>query len=357
MIDVGLIGFGFAGRAFHAPVIHAVSGMRLAAVLQRSGSEASQRYPDARIVRTLDELLSIDGIRIVVIATPNVTHFDLARQCLAVGKDVVIDKPFATNYEEGIALSRLAKKTGRLLTVYQNRRWDGDFLTVRKLLANETLGRLVLYQSHYDRYRPKLRSSAWRERDHPGSGVLFDLGVHLIDQAMQLFGKPDSVSADIRCERDGAIVDDAFDVVLRYPGMRAVLRASMLACTPGPRFLVRGIAGSYVKFAFDPQEDALKRGEIPSGDSWGREEQDMWGTISTSDGDDIAARPFPTERGDYRGFYENIRDTILGRADLAVTAEQALDVLWAIERARESSARGCVVPWNVSSNAVPMTKE
>lgn len=348
MIDLALIGFGFGGRTFHAPVIRSVPGLRLAAVLQRSGSEASEQYPDAHVVRTLEELLAIKGIRAVVISTPNVTHFDLARQCLAAGKDVVIDKPFATTYEEGIVLSRVAKETGRLLSVYQNRRWDGDFLTVRKLLASNTLGRLLLYQSHYDRYRPQLRPGAWRERDEPGSGVLFDLGVHLIDQAMQLFGKPDSVSADIRCERDGALVDDAFDVVLRYSEMRAVLRASMLACTPGPRFLLRGTAGSYLKTSFDPQEDALKRGEIPGGDSWGREEQDRWGTLLTPDRDDIAARPFPTERGDYRGFYENIRDTILGGTQLAVTAEQALDVLRAIELARESSARGCVVPWNKS---------
>ena len=348
MIDVGLIGFGFGGRTFHAPVIRSVSGLRLAAVLQRRGSEASQQYPGVRVVRTLDELLAIDGIRIVAIATPNVTHFDLARQCLAAGKDVVIDKPFATTQEEGVAIARLAKDAGRLLSVYQNRRWDGDFLTVRKLLASNTLGRLVLYQSHYDRYRPQLRPGAWRERDEPGSGILFDLGVHLIDQAVQLFGKPDSVSADIRCERDGAAVDDAFDVVLRYPGMRAVLRASMLASTPGPRFLVRGTAGSYLKASFDPQEDALKRGEIPGGDSWGREEQDKWGTLSTPDGDGIASRPFPTERGDYRGFYENIRDTILGRAQLAVTADQAIDVLRVIELARESSERGCVIPWNAA---------
>jgi scyllo-inositol 2-dehydrogenase (NADP+) len=346
MIDVGLIGFGFGGRTFHAPVIRSVPGLRLAAILQRNGSEASEQYPDVRIVRTLEDLLAINGIQVVVISTPNVTHSELGRQCLIAGKDVVIDKPLAATYEEGVALARVAKENKRLLSVYHNRRWDGDFKTVRKLVESKTLGRLVLYQSHYDRYRPQLRPGAWRERVEPGSGVLFDLGVHLIDQAMQLFGKPNSVGAEVRCERDGAIVDDAFDVILHYPGMRAVLRASMLACAPGPRFLLRGTAGSYLKTAFDPQEDALKCGETPGGDSWGREAQERWGTLSTPEGDKINARPVPTEQGDYRGYYENIRDAILGRAQLAVTPEQAADVLLAVELARESSARGCVIPWN-----------
>ncbi len=346
MIDVGLIGFGFGGRTFHAPVIRSVSGLRLAAVLQRTGSEASKQYPDVRVVRTLEELLTIDGIRLVVISTPNVTHFALGRQCLLAGKDVVIDKPLATSHEEGMALARIAKENRRMLSVYQNRRWDGDFKTIRKLIESKTLGRLVLYQSHYDRFRPGLRPGAWRERNEPGSGMLFDLGVHLIDQAIQLFGKPNSVSADVRCERDGALADDAFDVTLRYPGMRAVLHSSMLACTPGPRFLLRGTAGSYLKTAFDPQEDALKRGETPGEDSWGREPKEMWGTLATPQEDKISCQAVPTEPGDYRGFYENVRDAILGRASLSVTPEQALDVLRAIELARQSSARGCLIPWN-----------
>lgn len=345
MIDVALIGFGFGGRTFHAPVIRAVPGLRLAAILQRTGSQAAEEHPEARIVRSLEDLLSIESIRLVVISTPNVTHFELARQCMLAGKDVVIDKPFATTYEEAVALARIAKESGRLLSVYHNRRWDGDFQTVRKLVSGKTLGRIVLYQSHYDRYRTQLRPGAWRERAEPGSGVFFDLGVHLIDQALQLFGNPESVNASIRIERDGAAVDDAFDVVLHYPGMQAVLRASMLACTPGPRFLVRGTAGSYLKISFDPQEEALKRGEIPGGDHWGRDAEEMWGTLSTPQGDTIRTRSFPTELGDYRGYYENVRDAILGRAQLAVTPEQAADVLLAVELARESSARGCVVPW------------
>ncbi len=221
MIGVGLVGFGFAGSTFHAPVISAVSGLRLVAILQRSSSDASKKYPEAQIVRTMEELLALDCVRLVVIATPNTTHFDLAKRCLLAGRDVVIDKPFTTTYREAAELVDLARSTGRLLSVYQNRRWDGDFLTLQQLLNTGRLGRPVLFESHFDRFRPHLRAHAWREQAGPGSGVLFDLGPHLIDQALQLFGKPEGLIADVRAERDDAVVDDAFDIVLHYPRMRA----------------------------------------------------------------------------------------------------------------------------------------
>src|SRR6266581_914834 len=172
MIEVGLVGFGLAGRAFHAPVIRAVPGLHLAAILQRSGTEATEKYPDVRIVRSLDELLSIPEIRLVVIATPNETHYPFARQCLAAGRDVVVDKPFTTTLEEAKLLVQLAKKTNRLLTVYQNRRYDGDFQAIRKLVVAGTLGRIVQFETTYDRYRPQLKHGAWREVERPGSGIL-----------------------------------------------------------------------------------------------------------------------------------------------------------------------------------------
>lgn len=345
MIDVGLVGFGFAGRTFHAPVIAAVEGLRLAAILQRHGSEAQQAYPDARLVRSLDELLAIDSIRLVVIATPNTTHFDLARQCLLAGRDVVIDKPFATTYAEAAELVDLANDKKRLLSVYQNRRWDGDFVTLQRLLAEGKLGRVVLLESHFDRFRPQLKDNAWRERPEPGSGVLFDLGPHLIDQAMVLFGPPEAISADVRIERDGASVDDAFDVVLRYPRMRALLRTGMLASTPTPRFVIHGTQGGYLKYGLDPQEDALKRGEKPSGEFWGYEAPESFGTLLLAQGDSFASEKLPTVPGDYRQYYQNIRDAILGDSSLAVTADQALRVMRAIELALESNRQRCVVSW------------
>jgi len=345
MIDVGLIGFGFAGRTFHAPVISAVEGLRLAAILQRHGAEAQQAYPSARVVRTLDELLAINSIRLTVIATSNTTHFDLAKQCLLAGRNVVVDKPFTTTYAEAAELVKLATEKRRLLSVYQNRRWDGDFVTVQRLLADGKLGRVVLYESHFDRFRPQLKANAWREKDEPGSGLLFDLGPHLIDQALLLFGAPEAMSADVRIEREGASVDDAFDVVLQYPRMRALLRAGVLASTPTPRFAIQGTQGGYLKYGLDPQEDALKRGETPTGDSWGYEASERWGTLFSAQGDSFASEKLPTAPGDYRKYYENVRDALLGTAPLAVTPQQALNVMRALELAVESSRRRCVVPW------------
>jgi scyllo-inositol 2-dehydrogenase (NADP+) len=345
VIDVGLIGFGFAGRTFHAPVISAVQGLCLAAILQRSGSDAAAAYPDVPIARSLETLLAMDNIRLVVIATPNMSHFELARECLLTGRDVVVDKPFTTTYQEASDLAELAKASARLLSVYQNRRWDGDFMTVQGLLRSGQLGRVVLFESRFDRFRPQVQPQAWRQRAEPGSGLLFDLGTHLIDQALLLFGVPEAISADVRREREGAVVDDAFDVTLFYPRMRAVLRAGMLVSEPEPRFVVQGTCGSYVKFGLDPQEEALKRGEKPGGDNWGVEPPDRWGTLHLANGEGPTLQLLPTPPGDYRQYYENVRDALSGKAPLAVTPAQALDVMHAIDLAQEASRTGCRVPW------------
>jgi scyllo-inositol 2-dehydrogenase (NADP+) len=301
------------------------------------------------VVRTVEQLLAIEPIRLVVIATPNTTHFDLAKQCLLAGRDVVIDKPLATTYAEAAELVALANQKQRLLSVYQNRRWDGDFLTLQRLLAEGKLGRVVLFESHFDRFRPQLKDNAWRERPEPGSGVLFDLGPHLIDQALVLFGEPEAISADVRIEREGASVDDAFDVVLHYPKMRALLRAGMLISSPTPRFVVHGTQGGYLKFGLDPQEDALKRGEAVTGEFWGYEAPERWGTLLVAQGDSFVTEKLPTVPGDYRQYYQNVRDAILGDAPLAVTPQQALNVMQALELAAESSHSRCEVRWKQGS--------
>jgi predicted dehydrogenase len=349
MIDTGLIGFGASGRTFHAPVIHAVPSMRLAAILQRSGNDAAKSYPGARLVRSVEEMLSMQEISLVVIATPNTSHYPLARQCLLAGRHVVVDKPFTTTWQEAEALIKLANECNRLISVYQNSRWHGDFLTTRTLIASGILGPLARYEAHFDRFRPELRPGAWREGSDPGSGLLFDLGPHLIDQALLLFGTPTHLSADVRIERDAAVADDAFDIVLHYGKFRAVLGASMLAASPGPRFLLYGTRGSFVKYGVDPQAEALKLGETPGGDRWGEESEAMWGKLSLAKGDAITTEQIPTEPGDYRRYYANVRDAILGKAALDVTSQQALDLMHALELAVESSRRGCVVPWDSSS--------
>ena len=353
IISVGLVGFGFAGRTFHAPVIASVPGLKLAGVLQRHGDDAAQIFPGTRVVRSVPELLALD-VPLVVVATPNESHAPIARECLLADRNVVIDKPFALTYVEAAEVAALAAKRRRLLSVYQNRRWDGDFQTLQKLVESGELGRVVTYESHFDRFRPERRDGAWREQAGPGSGVLFDLGPHLIDQALQLFGVPQAISGDVRLDRDGAVADDAFDLTLHYPGLRACLRASMLASYAGPRYVVHGTRGSYVKFGLDPQEDALKRGEKPGATlAWGREPESAWGTLivgASGEGRGIPAQPgeerkIPTAAGDYRGYYENVRDAILGKAELAVTGDAALRVMRIMELAAESSREGRLVDY------------
>ena len=342
MINVGLIGFGLAGRSFHAPVISRVPGLRLAAIVQRSGNEAAQLYPEARIVRSVDELLAVPEIRLMVIATPNDTHYAFARQCLAAGRDVVVDKPFTPTVKEAIDLVQFAGQSGRLLTVYQNRRYDGDFQALQGIVAGGELGRIVRFETNYDRFRPQRKANAWRERSGPGSGILFDLAPHLIDQALLLFGLPEAITADIRMERDGAAADDAFDVTLHYArDLRAVLRATMLAASIRPRFLLHGTNGSYVKNAFDVQEPKLRAGRIPWEEEPTEAEREAnTGTLSLAQADGTTReRRVPPGHSDYRDFYANVRDAMLGKAKLAVTPQHALNVMRVLELARESSTR------------------
>ena len=345
MIDVGLIGFGLAGRCFHAPIIRAVDGLRLAAILQRSGDSAAQAYPDCRVVRSLDELLAIDSLSLIVIATPNQTHFPLAKLCLEEGRHVVVDKPFTTNLAEARELVQLAKQRNRILTVYHNRRFDADFQALHKVVASGELGRVVRFENTYDRFRRNPKPGAWREQPAPGSGVLFDLAPHLLDQAFMLLGQPLAVSADIRMERPGFATDDSFDLFLHYPGgTRALLRATMLAATPRPRLLVFGAKGSYLKREFDPLEMALRNAHVPAGGSWVLEREENWGELTLVEGDARKTRRVPSF-GDWREFYLNVRDAVLGKAPLLVTPQQALDVMIALELALESNNSCTTVPW------------
>jgi predicted dehydrogenase len=339
VLNVGLVGFGFAGKVFHAPVIRAVEGLHLTTIVQRSGARDA-RYADVDFVRSVDELLT-RPVDLVVIATPNTSHHPIATQGLLAGRHVVIDKPFATTLAEAEELVRLAKQQRRVLSVYQNRRYIGDFVTLQRLVSDGTLGRIVVYESHFDRFRPDQKPGAWRERPEPGAGVWFDIGPHLLDQAFVLFGTPHAMSADIRIERDGGVVDDAFDVTLHYPNLRAVLRASMLAASPGPSFAVHGTRGSFIKYGVDAQEAALKAGRTPGEPDWDADPPELYGKLTTPEG----TRPIPTIPSSYGHYYENVRDAILGKAQLAVTPEQALGVMRGLELAVASNQRRCVLPW------------
>jgi scyllo-inositol 2-dehydrogenase (NADP+) len=345
-IGVGVVGFGLAGRAFHSAVISRVPGLRLAAIVQRSGEQAAQSYPEARVVRSFDELLTIPDIRLVVIASPNHTHFDFAKRALEAGRDVLVDKPFANSVAEALELVQLAKARGRVLTVYQNRRFDGDFAAIRELVAAGTLGRIVNFETHYDRYRPNLKPGVWREQSGAGSGIWSDIGPHLIDHAMVLFGEPESITADIRIVRDHAVADDCFDVALHYPNkLRATLSSSILAAATRARFVLQGTLGTFVKQSFDPQEIGLRFDRIPATGPWGAEPEESWGVLTTPEGDGFKTRRIAGLPVDYRNFYAHLRDALLGQAQPEVSPQAALNVMQVLELARQSSVTRCTVPY------------
>ena len=313
MIRVGLIGYGKAGKVFHAPLISSVDELELRAVARS---------------RDVEKVIDDDAIDLVVIATPNTSHFDLARRALERGKHVVVDKPFTVTAAEGQELIALARAGDRQLSVFHNRRWEGDFLTVRRLIEGEALGRLVEYEARFDRFRNEPREGAWRERAEPGSGVLYDLGSHLIDQVLLLFGEPAAITADVRIEREWSVTDDAFDIWMKFPRMRVALSASMLVRERTPRYVVRGSDATFIKFGLDPQEGDLAAGRSPRDPDWGREPREQWGTLIHDDGRELAIETLP---GNYAAYYENVRDAIRSGAPLAVTAEQALRTVEIIE--------------------------
>ena len=321
-IRVGLVGYGLAGSAFHAPLIRACGRLELSAVL------TSRDVP--RRVGLLDDLMERSDL--VVIASPNQTHFPIARQALETGRHVVVDKPFTVDVAEADELIRIARERQVVLTVFHNRRWDADFLTVRDVLPK--LGEILLFEANWDRFRPAVKQG-WREKPEPGSGVLNDLGPHLIDQALQLFGTPDAIDADIVAQREGALVDDYFDLGLHYGARRVCLRSSTLVAAPRPRFAVHGTSGSFIKHGLDPQESQLKSGMNPCDHDFGVDSNH--GSLIFPDGH---AESVPTKRGNYLAFYEAVADAIGDGAPPPVSPEGARDGLALIALARSAAQQG-----------------
>jgi scyllo-inositol 2-dehydrogenase (NADP+) len=358
-IRAAVLGYGLAGKVFHCPFISAVPGLELSAIVQRTGDAAAQAYPSTRILRSADEAITDPNIDLIVVATPSETHFDLAAQALQAGKHVVVDKPITSSSKSARSLVSLSKVHKRLLAPFHNRRWDGDFLTLRQLLHEGTLGRVVEIVSRFDRYRPLQRPNTWKEIASPATGLLYDLGPHLVDQALTLFGPPARITASIRHDRDRTDIDDAFDLDLDYDmpygrALRYSCHATMLAADPSERFLVHGTHGSFRKFGVDPQEPALvanpalRPPSLASSEPWFPEPESAWGTVtlplSLQQPTELTRTHVPTIPGDYRQFYANVRDAILGAAPLAVTPEDAYRVIKLLELARVSSTEARTLP-------------
>jgi predicted dehydrogenase len=333
-IRTAVLGFGLAGKVFHCPFVSAVPGLELAAILQRKGDTAAAAYPSAKIARTIDEILDDDSIDLVVVGTPNDSH---------------VDKPVAPTSAEIRSLIELAKAQGKLLAPFHNRRYDNDFLTLSKLINEGTLGRIVTVDSHFDRFRPFQRANSWKEAAGPAAGNLFDLGPHLIDQALALFGPPTHITASVRYDRDKTDIDDAADVTLHYQINGKTLlyhcRETMIAADPAPRFRVHGTLGSFTKTGLDPQERALLDGAKPpqlgSQQTWLPEPESAWGTLTLATPNtepiELSNHAFPSVTGDYRNFYANVRDAIRGTAPLAIPAEEAFRTIRLLELALQSS--------------------
>ena len=329
-----------AGQVFHAPVIASVKGLKLKAIQTTNASNieiARKRYPAARIVSQTSALFSSEDIDLIIVATPNHTHFELAKAALEADKHVIVEKPLTVTSAEGFELVKMAEIRDKVLTVHHNRRWDSDFLTVRKVVEKKALGRLVEAEIHYDRFRPLLRGNTWKEDTLPGTGVLYDLGSHLIDQAQTLFGLPEAVTGFISTERSGGKIPDNFEVILHYKNLKVTLKSGMLVREKLPHYILLGESGTFIKYGMDVQEEALKNGAIPAQTvDWGVEPKLLWGTINTEINGLHFVGKIESEKGDYRKFYENVRDAILLKTQIEVTGTQAANTIKIIELSMQS---------------------
>ena len=344
-LRVAIIGYGLAGQTFHAPLVAATEGLRVAVVVTSSAQRAGQaamEHPGAVPVPRVDDLWPRDDIDLVVVATPNDAHVPLARAAVDRGLPVVVDKPLAVSSADAQGLIDHADAAGAALTVFQNRRWDSDHLTLRRLLDGGRLGTVLRYESRFERWRPEPRADAWREQASPeqGGGLLLDLGSHLIDQALQLFGPAASVYAQIAARRGGPADDDAFVVINHHSGTVSHLSMSAVAAAPGPRLRVLGSEGAFHVTALDSQEDALRSGERPDTQpDWGREPEYHRGRLIAGD----QSVPLDGERGDWPAFYAGVRDALRTGAPMPVDPRDAVMTLELIEAARRSAQAGQVV--------------
>lgn len=337
-LKVGLLGFGYASATFHAPLISAVPGLQLTAISSSRPQDVHAAWPKVDVCDSPESLIARPDIDLVVIATPNNTHAPLAALALRAGKHVVVDKPFTLNVPEARDLIALAQAQQRLLSVFHNRRWDGDFLSLQALLNSAMLGRIVHFESHFDRYRPVV-PQRWRDSGEPGSGLWYDLGPHLLDQALQLFGPPQTLSLEWAHQRDNSRADDWFHALLGYGDLRVVLHASALTAHVAPRFTVHGTQGSLVKWGLDTQEAALKAGQRPPLAHWGVDPEPLRLTLSDAQ-QQLTESTQMCIPGDYTRYYAGIRDAVQGGAANPVPAEEALRVMELIELGQRSASEG-----------------
>jgi len=342
-INTALLSYGMSGEIFHAPLIAAHAGFRLSKIVQRKTATAHRRYSSVQVVNSVDEVLRDDGIELVVINTPNETHFDFTVRVLEAGKHAIVEKPFSVTTSEADTLIALARKHDRVLTVFQNRRWDGDFLTLKQVVEQRLVGKIVEFELHYDRFRNYIEANTWKEESAPGTGILYNLGSHMLDQVLVLFGVPLEVDARLGVQRPGGRVDDFYDIRLQYDDFHVIVKSSYLVRASMPRYILHGTEGSFVKLGIDPQEQALKDGRLPGSAGWGQEPASLWGTINTTIGGLHVTGTIETMQGNYLSYYNNVFEAIRNKAVLAVKPEESRDVIRLIEACAESNSRRTAV--------------
>ncbi|MEX1241506.1 MAG: Gfo/Idh/MocA family oxidoreductase [Cyclobacteriaceae bacterium] len=334
-IKTALLSYGMSGEVFHVPLLEAHKGFEVVCIWQRNTSRPVRHL--YRVAINLEEILGDPSVELIIVNTPNESHFPYASDALNAGKHVIVEKPFTVTAEEADQLIKLAHQKNKMLTVFQNRRWDADFLTVRKVLEGKMLGKLVECEIHYDRYRNYIEADTWKEEAKPGTGILYNLGSHLLDQAFVLFGMPRYIDARIGTQRPGGKVDDFFDIRMEYDSFLVILKSSYLVREQGPRFTLHGTEGSFVKSGIDPQEQDLKDKKIPGSPGWGSEPKGAWGKLnSTLDGKHFEG-PFETVPGRYPAFYEKLYESIREGQPVPVRPEEARNVIQLIEACQQSN--------------------
>lgn len=334
-INTALLSYGMSGEVFHGPLLEAHRGFYISVVMQRDPQKASKHT--YAVVNTLDEILKDPSIELVIVNTPNESHYSYAKEVLTAGKHAIVEKPFTVTTKEADELIALAKKKDKVLSVFQNRRWDGDFLTVRKVVENKLVGQLVEFELHYDRFRNYIEANTWKEEAKPGTGILYNLGSHMLDQVVVLFGMPLYIDARVGAQRPQGKVDDFYDIRMEYKDFHVIVKSSYLVREQGPRYIVHGTEGSFIKYGIDPQEQALKDKKIPGGAGWGTEEKEWWGKLNTSREGLNYNGLIETIPGNYLSYYDTIYNAIREGKTLAVKPEEARDVVRLIEACIESS--------------------
>ncbi|MBF00689.1 Gfo/Idh/MocA family oxidoreductase [Flavobacterium coralii] len=331
-IKTALLSYGMSGKIFHAPFLSLHEGFQLTGAWERSSKNIQNDYPGVKSYSSLDELLD-DDVQLIVVNTPVATHYQYTKMALEAGKHVLVEKAFTTNAAEAEELEALAKAKDVKLTVYQNRRWDSDFLTAKKVLEEGVLGDIVEAEIHFDRYNPALSPKAHKETGEPGAGILWDLGSHIIDQALQLFGFPQAVFSDIRVTRSGSKIGDCFDILLYYTDKRVRLKAGFFMREPVPAYILHGTKGSFLKHRADVQEDELKAGRQPNEKGWGTEPADKEGILHTEVNNEVIRKKIPTEQGSYFSLFNGLHDAIINNTEEPVTAAQGVAVMKIIDAA------------------------